>query len=539
MKRVTIMIRVSSDEQAKGYSLDDQLERLTEYCKRNGYEVVYIIREDHSAKTFDRPEWNKWYELVVTGKLKCDELIVTSWDRFSRDFAGAVNMVNFLRARGVVPQAMEQPIDYDIPESLFMLAVYLANPDVDNRRRSIKVRGGIRRGKKSGYWAQRPPLGYKTAIGMETKHIIVPDPETDWIIKHIFDGVEIGLTQKQIRTELADKGVTISRNNMCKVLRRVVYAGLILVPAKDNEPEQIIQGKHEALITEAQFFRVQKLLKDDIKQRNAAPKYAKIREDFHLRGLILCNSCGEPLTASASRGKSGKRYSYYHCNHCKAQRESVDAIHDAFQSLLSYLELGEEMRVVYESILMEMLGGNEIEVEKHKKILKAQIEQEQQRIENLQSLLMDGKLDADDYTIMKGRCADQINTLKQKLDALGKDHAHIRKLATGAFNLLSNLSESFKNADVELKQKIVCSIFPKKLTFDGKICRTPEINSAIPLIFRVGKGLGEKEKGNDASDCIHSPSAVRGGFEPPVRLLVRQFSKLLVSATHPPHQVFE
>ena len=28
-------------------------------------------------------------------------------------------------------------------------------------------------------------------------------------------------------------------------------------------------------------------------------------------------------------------------------------------------------------------------------------------------------------------------------------------------------------------------------------------------------------------------SAVRGGFEPPVRLPVRQFSKLLVSATHP------
>ena len=31
-------------------------------------------------------------------------------------------------------------------------------------------------------------------------------------------------------------------------------------------------------------------------------------------------------------------------------------------------------------------------------------------------------------------------------------------------------------------------------------------------------------------------SAVRGGFEPPVRLPVRQFSKLVVSATHPSHQ---
>ena len=30
--------------------------------------------------------------------------------------------------------------------------------------------------------------------------------------------------------------------------------------------------------------------------------------------------------------------------------------------------------------------------------------------------------------------------------------------------------------------------------------------------------------------------AVRGGFEPPVQFPARQFSKLLVSATHPPHQ---
>ena len=30
--------------------------------------------------------------------------------------------------------------------------------------------------------------------------------------------------------------------------------------------------------------------------------------------------------------------------------------------------------------------------------------------------------------------------------------------------------------------------------------------------------------------------AVRGGFEPPIRLPVRQFSKLMVSATHPPHR---
>ena len=40
-----------------------------------------------------------------------------------------------------------------------------------------------------------------------------------------------------------------------------------------------------------------------------------------------------------------------------------------------------------------------------------------------------------------------------------------------------------------------------------------------------------KKKGMNKS-CLNF-SAEAGGFEPPVRLPVRQFSKLVVSATHP------
>jgi DNA invertase Pin-like site-specific DNA recombinase len=48
---------VSSDEQAKGYSLDVQFESLTKYCLLNDIEVVKHYREDYSAKDFNRPEF--------------------------------------------------------------------------------------------------------------------------------------------------------------------------------------------------------------------------------------------------------------------------------------------------------------------------------------------------------------------------------------------------------------------------------------------------------------------------------------------------
>ena len=61
--------------------------------------------------------------------------------------------------------------------------------------------------------------------------------------------------------------------------------------------------------------------------------------------------------------------------------------------------------------------------------------------------------------------------------------------------------------------------------------------SHIPLRLRRGYA-NKKVKG--PSEQAQGPftflSAVRAGFEPAVRLPVRQFSKLVVSATHPSHQ---
>lgn len=63
-----LYIRVSTDEQAdKGYSQRDQEERLKKYCENNQIKIRRVIFEDHSAKTFNRPEW---IELLLDLKSK-------------------------------------------------------------------------------------------------------------------------------------------------------------------------------------------------------------------------------------------------------------------------------------------------------------------------------------------------------------------------------------------------------------------------------------------------------------------------------------
>jgi len=104
--------------------------------------------EDHSAKTFNRPEWAKY--LVELRKHKCqvDFVLFLKWDRFSRNAGDAYQMINQLRKLGVEPQAIEQPLDLAIPENKMMLAFYLAAPEVENDWQGIECYSWNAEGKK-------------------------------------------------------------------------------------------------------------------------------------------------------------------------------------------------------------------------------------------------------------------------------------------------------------------------------------------------------------------------------------------------------
>lgn len=154
-------IRVSTDEQAeKGYSQRNQEETLRRYCETNAIQVRKVIYEDHSAKTFNRPEWQKLLTDLKKHRGKSDLVLFTKWDRFCRNAGDAYQMINTLRKLGIEPQAIEQPLDLSIPENIMMLAFYLAAPEVENDRRALNVFHGMRRAKREGRWMATAPIGY-------------------------------------------------------------------------------------------------------------------------------------------------------------------------------------------------------------------------------------------------------------------------------------------------------------------------------------------------------------------------------------------
>jgi hypothetical protein len=63
-----------------------------------------------------------------------------------------------------------------------------------------------------------------------------------------------------------------------------------------------------------------------------------------------------------------------------------------------------------------------------------------------------------------------------------------------SLSLMKNLPETLKTMDLDSKFDVLSSIFPEKIQFDGKNCRTPKINKALLLILAIDEGSGGKAK---------------------------------------------
>ncbi len=494
MKKAAIMARVSSDEQATGYSLDSQMEQLKKYCEQRNIEVVYEFFEDASAKTFNRPGFEKFLQTVKSNKGFIDYFLFISWDRFSRDTTDAYVMIRTFKRLGVETQATTQPIDFSIPESKFLLAYYLTFPEVDNDRRSIKIKDGIRMAWKSGRWVSGAPKGYLNTRDALNKPLLIPNPKLAPAIKSMFELAATGMSQYRIRQEIKELGLIYSRNGIAIALRNPIYMGkLILPPGEDGTGASIVEGVHEGIITEELFYQVQDRLNRKANKR-IAPKNKKLRPEFPLRGLLNCNRCNGLMTGSASTSKTGAKHFYYHCNSCGKERFPAALINNDLDSILELIKFKKNPIELYQIVLKKYLSdegkSSKSEINKANK----ELDIFNKRLENLQILFIDGKIETQEYNKFRAKFTSEIENLKGGISSNRDKTKGTLEELKDAINLFKDLPKALKSMEISDKYEILSSIFTEKLKFDGKNCRTPNSNKVLDLLLTIDKGSGENKK---------------------------------------------
>ncbi|WP_083505346.1 recombinase family protein [Pedobacter ginsenosidimutans] len=511
-----LYVRVSTDEQAdRGFSQRDQDQRLTEYCERNNIKVGRVIYEDYSAKTFKkRPEWSKMLsELRKTKGRICDLLLFTKWDRFSRNASNAYEMIDILGTLNIIPNAIDQSLDLKIPESRIMLAVYIAQAEADNLRRGLNVVVGMRRGKMEGRWMGRAPAGYINRIEDKIKYIEPLEPEAThmrWAFETLATGT---FNMHQIWRLGKERGLRSQSQAFFVNLRNPIYCGLVVVPPDENNDMQIVQGKHQPIISEKTFWDVQ-----DVLNGKRRPKRARAipPETYPLRGFVTCSMCGKLLTSSASKGRKGI-YFYYHCKYpCKA-RYNCDFINrEFFQELEKFQPLPGRAEL-YRKIIADLGEDDKRGFDVERKRLISEIAIQNNMLTKVRGMFLAEDIDQLEYKIMKGECDERI----LKLEAELKEFKHsvavkldLSKAVDDALIRLERITELYTLGDIEQKRYIIGSIFPEKWQILDLEGRTRITNPAARLIYLINRDLEHKKTGKNVSKNYLSGSVPSAGVEP-------------------------
>ncbi len=509
---VILYCRVSSDEQKKGCSLEEQERQLRAFCSNNGYDVIEVYREDYSAKSFDmnRPQMKRMYEYCKKNRNKVNKVLFLRWDRYARNVEFAfVYKRKFYDELGVEINAIESTIDFKSTEWSTLMAISCGVAHTEDDKISRRTRDGIHGTLLKGRCSNKAPRGYKNLKGQKK---VVVDDKVAPLVRDAFEEVAKGIkTPTLVMKEVQKRGLKVSRSSFFEMLRNHFYCGEIYVPEYLGEPAQYVEGIHKPLITKETFMKVQSRI-DTVTERNRnveTKKRAKVvklpHEDYYFYPFLQCPLCGAKIRASHSKGRN-QTYAYYHCNDCKKYRVPADKMNKDILSHISKIRPCKAVLDLYEEVLDDVRADRFKEVNKEKGRIQEDIKKIENRLKNLQDSFTDKEIASEDYNEMKQRYSNEIYALKSQAEILKVPNRQIVEPQIAyAMSFINNLEKCLSVVDMSVKMDVLGSIFCGKMIFENGKCRTAEFNPIIALLMGREPILNEKGVSDSSETPLQYP----------------------------------
>jgi len=165
MKKVIGYIRVSTEEQTKGYGLDVQREKVETYCNLYNLGNVEIIEDDTTGKTLNRPGLQKVLEEVRTGNVS--KVVVFKADRLTRKLRDLLAIIeDEFEPREVAFVSVSEQFDTSTPTGKAFLQMLGTFAELE--RNTIVYRttsGRIEKARQGGNAGGATPFGYTNVNG--------------------------------------------------------------------------------------------------------------------------------------------------------------------------------------------------------------------------------------------------------------------------------------------------------------------------------------------------------------------------------------
>jgi DNA invertase Pin-like site-specific DNA recombinase len=159
-KKVALYARVSTTDQ----TTENQLLDLRKYCSARGWAIVEEFKDDGISGTkTDRKDLQRLMEFVRRGKVDC--VLVWKFDRFARNSAHMVNVLEEFRGRGVDFASLTEGIDTTTIIGKCMFTISAAFAELERSNTIERIHAGLRRARLCRFCKHPPHI--KTKCGCE------------------------------------------------------------------------------------------------------------------------------------------------------------------------------------------------------------------------------------------------------------------------------------------------------------------------------------------------------------------------------------
>lgn len=330
-KKCVIYIRVSTEMQTEGFSLDAQRSVLKRYAEREGM-IVKGIYEDagKSGKSIEgRPSFKQMLEDIENG-LSISYILVYKLSRFGRNAADILNSIEYIQSYDINLIATEEGIDSSQTSGKLLISVLSAVSEIERENILEQTMNGRKEKARQGGWnGGFAPYGYQLVNGK----LFIAEDEAE-VIRRIFEmyvvenvgtcSIASALNFDGTCKKVRQNGTLPfwSNGTIKRIIDNPVYKGKIAfgrrvqkkVKGSKNKYQTITtenyilsEGQHESIISEELWEKAHaKRLKNKI-DRGGNPFAAK----HLLAGLLKCPECGRSLFVKYTKKKPDGTLDFY------------------------------------------------------------------------------------------------------------------------------------------------------------------------------------------------------------------------------------
>lgn len=488
-KTAVVYSRVSTEEQARhDLSLPFQRQTCEKYAKENGHEVIEFFEDAgiSGKRAETRPSLMAMLDFALRNKI--DAVIIHKFDRLARNMADFWQIANMLKEHKISLLSVAENFNMDTPAGMFGMGIMSSMSQFYIENLSQEIKKGQHQKIVKGEWPNKAPIGYENKT-VGSRRIIKPIPEQAKLVTQAFELYATGNYSIEMITELMTKGGLTTRNgnavtrsSISTMFKNPAYIGRI----KWNG--ESYPGKHEAIIDEETFFKVQEILAIKCISGSRNRKH-----NFYMRGIIFC-SCGRQMVGDIKTKKykngSIQQFFYMGCK-SKVKNKTCSRVYvpmkllegqilDLFRPIQFSKQFQEMVMKKAKEIITDLRSGNSQE----EKIINQRITLLNKRLVNAEDAMLDGTLSKLRFKQKREEIEGKIAECKRGLAKLNSNHKDVIDALANILEFTRNIYQTYYDADPAHRRKILQMFFHRIVVDDRQIIRI-EYTPVIAYLERI------------------------------------------------------